>query len=189
MYSSILEQIEKFKLPIGLSVLGLVLIIGGIFSSGLDKQKVQQFPKESLVSNNPKIISVDVSGAVVKPGVYQLKDGDRIEEAIKESGGFAENANQEYIAKYLNMAQKIIDGTKIYVPIAGEDGVVAGAASPNGIQTKVNINTASSAELEALSGVGAVTARKIISGRPYQQAEDLLSKKVVGKTVKEKLKD
>lgn len=190
MYQIMLEQIEKFKLPIGLSLLGLVLIIGGIFSSGLNKQKPKEFPKESLVSNNPKTISVDVSGAVVKQGVYQLKDGDRIEEAIKQAGGFTENANQEYIAKYLNMAQKLIDGTKIYVPVAGEEGVVAGTASASGGQTaKVNINTASRSELEALPGIGVVTASKIISGRPYQEIGELLSKKVVGKSVYEKVKD
>lgn len=190
MYQILLEQIEKFKLPIGLAFLGLVLIIGGIFSSGLNKRQSKEFPKESLVSKNSKLISVDVSGAVLKPGVYQLKDGDRIEEVISQAGGFSENANTEYIAKYLNMAQKLIDGTKIYVPLVGEEGVVAGATNSSGNQiTRVNINSASQAELEALPGIGSITAGNIISGRPYEKVEDLLSRKIIkGKNTFDKLK-
>src|SRR5258708_1267519 len=98
--------LEKFKLPIALSLLGIVLIIGGIFASGLTKAKPKQFPKESLVESE-KIISVDVSGAVLKPGVYELKEGARIEQAISEAGGFNQNSSQEYISKYLNLAQKL----------------------------------------------------------------------------------
>lgn len=190
MDPSLSDKIEKFKWPIGLSFLGLILIVGGMFTSGLN-QKPQEFPKESLVSNSAKVISVDVSGAVVKPGVYRLKEGDRIEEAIKQAGGFVENVNKEYIAKHLNMAQKLIDGTKIYVPLAGEEGIAAGAANSSGNQViRVNINSASQAELEALSGIGAATAGNIISGRPYEKVEDLLSRKIIkGKNTFDKLKD
>ena len=107
------------------------------------------------------------------------------------AGGFNETANQEYISKYLNMAQKLSDGSKVYVPATGEEmpagggtGVIAATS-----QSKININTASESELDSLSGVGPVTASKIISARPYQQVEDLLSKKIVSKSVFEKIKD
>lgn len=186
------EKLDQFKLPIALSLVGIVLIIGGMFASGLTQAKPKEFPKESLVESQ-KIISVDVSGAVVKPGVYQLGDGSRIEDAIKEAGGFTETANGEYISKYLNMAQKLVDGSKVYVPLEGEQasgaknvGTVAGVASAN---AQVNINTAVQAELEALPGIGPVTASKIISDRPYGKVEDLLDKKVVSKSVFEKIKD
>lgn len=191
------KKIDRFKIPLGLSLVGLVLIVGGVFASGLSKQKPkdlpvgrQDFPKESLVESQ-KFISVDVSGAVVKPGVYNLKMGSRIEDAISAAGGFAETANGEYVSKYLNMAQRVSDGSKVYVPMAGDNGVpvsggtVAGAS----VDAKVNINTASQAELEALPGIGPVTASKIISDRSYQAVEDLLSKKVIGKSVFEKIKD
>lgn len=191
------EKLDQFKLPIVLSVLGLVLVIGGIFTSGLNKQKskdpstnASDFPKESLVQPI-KNISVDVSGSVNKPGVYQLTDGTRIDAAIAAAGGFSQTANTEYISKYLNMAQKLSDGTKIYVPAIGEQaantqiGTVAGTS----IQAKVNINTASQSELESLPGIGPVTAEKIINARPYQQIEDLLNKKVVSQSVFEKIKD
>lgn len=186
------EKLDQFKLPIGLSLVGIVLIVGGIFASGLNRSKPKNFPKESLVESQ-RIISVDVSGAVVKPGVYQLRDGSRIEDAVLAASGFTETANREYISKYLNMAQKLVDGSKVYVPLEGEQvsgakntETVAGAASAN---AQVNINIATQAELEALPGIGPVTASKIISDRPYQKVGELLDKKVVNKSVFEKIKD
>lgn len=185
----LLANIERFKFPLALCLVGLVLIIGGVFASSLNKPATE-YPKASLVDSQ-RMISVDVSGAVKKPGVYQVKDGSRIEEAIKAAEGFANNANQEYISKYLNLAQKLSDGTKIFVPAEGESGVAAQAGGVGGVnvQSKVNINTASQSELEALPGIGPVTASKIISSRPYQQVADLFNKKAVSKSVFEKLKD
>lgn len=175
---------DKFKLPLALSLVGIVLIIGGIFASGIN-ERPKNYPKESIVDSQ-KMISVDISGAVNNPGVYKLSEGARAEEAIASAGGFAETANQEYISKYLNMAQKITDGTKIYVPFDRETVTsVAGAET----QAKVNINTATQAQLEQLPSIGPVSASKIISSRPYQKVEDLLEKKVVGKNTYEKIKD
>lgn len=181
---------EQFKLPVALSLVGLILIIGGIFASGLNKQKPKEYPKASLVDSQ-KTISVDVSGAVIKPGVYKLQDGDRIEEAIKIAGGFSEEANKEYISKYLNMAQKLSDGSKIYVPLAGEQvsGTGGGTVAGTSAASKVNINTATQAELEALPGIGPGYASKIISDRPYNATDDLLNKKTITKAIFEKIKD
>lgn len=180
------DKIDKFKIPIGLSLIGLVLIIGGMIASGLTKPKIE-YPKESIVSGIKKI-SVDVSGAVIKPGVYQLDENSRVEDAVLSAGGLAENANGEYVSKYLNMAQKLSDGMKIYVPIAGEQ-YSGGVSSVAGIKSQVNINTATQAELEVLSGIGPVTASKIISGRPYSKIEDLLTLKIVSKKVFDQIKD
>ncbi len=82
---------------------GIVLIVGGMFTSGLINSKPKDssgldFPKESLMENQ-KMMSVDVSGAVAKPGVYQIKDGGRIEDAVKVAGGFTEGADKEYVSK------------------------------------------------------------------------------------------
>lgn len=182
---------DKYKLPLGLSLIGGVLIIGGIFASGINSNKVRDFPKESLVAGE-KFISVDISGAVKTSGVYQLNDGDRIEDAIRAAGGFAQDANQEYISKYINLAQKLVDGTKVYIPKTGEQiPSVQQAGSVSGVSTasSVNINTATQVELEALPGIGPVSASKIISDRPYQNTGELLSKKIVGKAVFDKIKD
>lgn len=182
--------IDRFKIPIALSLVGFVLIIGGIFTSGFKASDKKEFPKESLI-NSQKIISVDVSGAVNRPGVYQLKDGLRIEEAIQAAGGFSETANSEYISKYLNLAQKLSDGTKVYVPFAGESMPSGESTSVAGANTssKININTASQSELESLPDIASVRASNIISNRPYQKIEGLLDKKIVSKSVFEKIKD
>lgn len=190
------EWLNKFKVPIALSLVGIVLIIGGSLVSGFNKSK-PIYPKESIV-DAPKEISVDVSGAVVSPGVYKLNEGARIEDAIAAAGGLSEKANGEYISKFLNMAQKLSDGTKVYVPTSGDSppvsagggsGAGQGVVAGTNIQGKVNINTGTQAELEALPGIGPVTASKIISNRPYKQVEDLLNLKIVNKSTFEKIKD
>lgn len=182
--------LDQYKIPIALSIIGVILIIGGIFSTGLNKSKPKSYPKDSIITKEQAQISIDVSGAVLSPGVYKLSSDSRIEDAIRLAGGFAENADKEYISKSINLAQKISDGSKIYIPSDGERSVsttsnVIGVSS----QGKVNINTSSSSELEALSGIGIVTAGKIIAARPYQDITDLVSKKVIGNSLFEKIKD
>ena len=190
MSETILNFLERFKLPLALSFLGLVLIIGGIFASGINKSQVKEYPKESLVEGQ-KMILVDVSGAVKSAGVYKLADGSRIEEAVKAAGGFSEDSDKNYISKYINLAQKLVDGTKIYIPAVGESVSAAKVGQVAGVNTsaKININTAAQSELESLAGVGPVTAAKIISGRPYQKIEELTDKKIIGKAIFEKIKD
>lgn len=178
----LLGLIDKYKVPMGLSTIGLVLIIGGLITSGFKKQVVT-YPKESLVQSS-KQISVDVSGAVNKAGVYKLDSEARIEQAIQAAGGLTLNANQEFVSKYLNLAQKLSDGTKIYVP--SKDESVSAVASQ---ASAVNINTASESELDSLTGVGPTTASKIIAGRPYQTNDELVSKKIISKTAFDKIKE
>lgn len=178
------QLLNEYKIPIGLSLVGLVLIIGGIFSSGI-LNKPKQYPKESLVDQKPNTIKVDISGAVVKPGVYSIPLGSRVEDIIKASGGFDQRSNKEYISKSLNLSQKISDGQKIYVPFEGETvGGVAGAQS-----SKIGLNSATQSQLEALPGIGPATALKIIAGRPFADVNELISKKVVSRAVFEKIKD
>lgn len=189
------EGWDKYKIPLGLSLIGIVLICGGVFLTNHSTSKqASNFPKESIVNPSVQYIAVDLSGAVKKAGVYKLAQDSRLEDVVKLAGGFSENASQEYISKYLNLAQKMSDGMKVYIPVEGESpmpimaaagvGVVAGAST--GI---VNINSASQGQLDGLSGVGPVTSQKIIDGRPYQKIEDLISKKIVTKSVFEKIKD
>lgn len=168
-----------------------MLIVGGLFSSGLlstkkNPSQAEIFPKESLVSKS--FIKVDISGAVLKPGVISLEPGSRVEDVINLAGGFSKEANNEYISKSLNLSQKISDGQKIYIPFQGENFTspqVAGV-STNG---KIGLNSGTGSELESLPGIGPVTAGKIINARPYSDISELLSKKVVSKSVYEKIKD
>lgn len=144
-------------------------------------------------------VYVDVDGAVVRPGVYQLKDGARVSQAIDAAGGLTAEAD----VTGLNRASKITDGQKIYVPTVGEQQAAAavggdessaattpGAGSSSGL---VNINTASAAELQTLSGIGPSMAQSIIDERskngPFASVDDLMRVSGIGEKKLAKIKD
>jgi competence protein ComEA len=181
------ELLDRFKIPIGLLLIGLILIVVGLFTSS--QTSPEDFPKESIVQEI-KTIRVDIAGAVNKAGVYKLNSDSRIEDAVLVAGGLSAEANVEYISKYINMAQKITDGMKIYIPPIGEQSIpqVAGAMVVSGSNQQININSATQSELESLPGIGEVTAAKIIGSRPYSKVEDLLEQKIVNKSTFEKIK-
>lgn len=146
-------------------------------------------------------ITVDVQGQVNQPGVYTLPVNSRVKNAIDAAGGLADNADEEYISRKINLAQKISDGTKIYIPAIGEiedDKTVFGTSqvAENRIQDIqventgiININTASLEVLETLPRIGPVTAQKIIDKRPYGIIEELVSKNVLGQKTFDGIKD
>lgn len=141
---------------------------------------------------------VDVDGAVASPGVYRLKDGARVAQAIDAAGGLTPDAD----VTGLNRASKVADGQKIYVPKVGEQAAVAGdgadvgaAASPGvGDATGlVNINTASASELQTLSGIGPSMAQSIIDERTqngaFTSVDDLMRVSGIGEKKFAKIKD
>jgi competence protein ComEA len=182
------ELLDRLKIPIGLLLVGLILIIVGLFIAE-SKNSPEEFPKESIVQEI-KTITIDIAGAVNKAGVYKLNSNSRIEDAILAAGGLNSDANIEYISKYINMAQKTTDGMKIYIPFIGEQpaAIVGGAMVAGATNQQININSATASELESLPGIGEVTAAKIIGSRPYQKIEDLLEQKIVNKSTFEKIK-
>lgn len=206
--------LNQYKLSLAIGFVGLVLLIGGIFSSGIiaktfvAKQEGLSFVKSTknptsfpqAAQLSASAAKVDVSGEVKSPGVYALSASARVEDAIKAAGGVTESADPLFVSKTLNLAQKVSDGMKIYIPKksenlkldagqAGSSGIVAGSQVVAGAQTAlININTASSKELETLPKVGPVTAQKIIDKRPYSSIEELLTKKAVNKSVYEEIK-
>ncbi len=95
----------------------------------------------------------------------------------------------EAIARSINRAAKLADGAKIYIPAIGQDHVPDEARLSAGIAAFININTASQSELESLTGIGLVTAGKIISGRPFLRLEELVEKKAMSQSLFDKLKD
>jgi competence protein ComEA len=139
---------------------------------------------KEIVTKQATIV-VDVSGAVQSPGVYKLTQGQRIQDALGAAGGLSEQADRVWVAKSLNLAAKLTDGMKLYVPFVGES-VKAATASGDSL---ININTASSMELDSLPGVGSQTVGKIMNARPFTNTEELLEKKIVSKSVFEKIKD
>ncbi|MBP0723749.1 helix-hairpin-helix domain-containing protein [Bacillus sp. RG28] len=107
---------------------------------------------------------VDVKGAVVKPGIYQVGMNNRVDDAIKLAGGFKSTADSTKV----NLAQKIKDEMVIYVPAKGEKGLPSNDAgitndvSGQADSKKVDINHATAVELQTIPGVGPSKAQKII---------------------------
>ncbi|MBI4097829.1 MAG: ComEA family DNA-binding protein [Candidatus Levybacteria bacterium] len=175
-------------LPIGLGVLGLLLILIGIFQmvSKSSQKEPLAFDETKADSEEQALIVVDIEGAVINPGVYKISSQSRIVDALAAAGGMSEEADRLYVQKNINLAKKVTDGVKIYIPRAGEQ-VLSQAADAAG--PVININTASQSDLESLPGIGAVTAQKIIEGRPYSDISDLTNRKIVGQSVFDKIKD
>lgn len=155
--------------------------------------------ESSAKSSSPAEVYVDVDGAVVRPGVYRLKDGARVSQAIDAAGGLTAEAD----VTGLNRASKITDGQKIYVPTVGEQQAVAAdggadggavlASGANDVAGLVNINTASAAELQTLSGIGPSMAQSIIDERTkngaFASVDDLMRVSGIGEKKLAKIKD
>ena len=138
-------------------------------------------------------IVVDVQGAVLNPGIRRLPTGSRVGDAIAAAGGYGPRVDAARAAADLNLAAVVSDGDRIVVPARGDPPAAAGGpsggADAGGL---VNVNTASASELDALPGVGPVTAQKIIDAReerPFATVDELKERKVLGAAAFEKLRD
>src|SRR3989344_1802896 len=161
------------KKEIVLALLGLTLIGAGVFwwkSGGVEEDKIEIIEASGEVASKVK---VDIEGAVEKPGIYELDNGSRIGDVIEKAGLGAE-ADTKWIETYLNRAEVVKDGMKIYIPSKSEIlNPKSEILNKSQIQnSKIDVNTASQVELEELPGIGPVTAKKIIDGRPYGRIEE-----------------
>jgi len=155
----------------------------------------------------PKQIRIDVTGAVERPGVYTLRSGDIVEDAIRAARGVTEGAELAAI----NRAAPLVDGSQLLIPTRNPFGRLEPADAeyrlygakaelsaktqvsiPGGALAQVDINRAKEKELEDLPGIGPVKARAIISYRqqqPFRSVEDLLEVKGIGPKTLEGLRD
>lgn len=142
----------------------------------------QTEPEDAL----PQTIMVHVAGAVASPGVYQLPEGARVHEALEAAGGALPDGDPHA----LNLAEPLYDGRRITVPLAGAAEFSGGTEIDS---QKVNINTATAAELESLPGIGPAKAAAIIRYRenngPFRNAEDLAQVSGIGAATVEALRD
>ncbi|MGO8683843.1 MAG: helix-hairpin-helix domain-containing protein [Thermoleophilia bacterium] len=130
---------------------------------------------DAAASASPRVapIVVYVCGAVVHPGVYDVQSGARVADLLKRAGGAGVKADLAAI----NLAARLSDGQQVVVPKKGEAAVTSpsvtgssaaatgSAAGGKPPAAPVNLNTATVAELDGLSGIGPATAQKIIDYR------------------------
>jgi competence protein ComEA len=117
---------------------------------------------------------VDVAGAVRRPGLYRLREGTRIADAVARAGG----ATAKALLDAVNLAAPLADGEQVVVPSSGAVGAAAfpAAAGPTSA-VPVDLNSASAEQLDALPGIGPSTAAKIVAYRqahgPFRSVEGL----------------
>ena len=131
---------------------------------------------------------VHAAGAVVRPGVYELRAGARVQDLVAAAGGAAPDAQLDR----LNLAARLVDGSQVYVPRAGEAAAPA-AAGPGAPDGPLDLNTATVEQLEELPGVGPATAQAIVTAREelggFRSVEDLLDVRGIGPAKFEALRD
>ena len=181
-------------------LLGLILIGFGVLLYKTDifssSDKVEVLNNVTEPQDNNSEVVVEIAGAVIKPGVYKLPFGSRIDDLLIISGGLSQDASRNWVEKNINRAAKLIDGQKIYIYHSDEisakdsggiklDQGVLGADN-GGL---VNINTSDQKGLESLVGIGPVYAQNIIEHRPYSNLEELVSKGAISQKVFDKIKN
>ena len=173
-----------------------------------NKEQKDYNRKEQIVDGGGIFVHID--GYINNPGVYEIKENDRIKTLIDKAGGFKEG----YSIKNINLAAKLSDGDKIYIPSVLEE---KNSENNNNINTnssgkgqnvktdrnnvsviknnnsKININTANMSELKQITGIGESTANKIIDYREnvgkFKKIEDIKEVKGIGDAKYESLKN
>lgn len=130
-------------------------------------------------------VVVHVAGAVSSPGVYTLPADSRVDDAVRAAGATADADLSQ-----LNLAQKLADGQKITVPVAGAapaDGSSAATTADSDNDVLININTATQEELESLPSIGEVRAQAIITYREehggFRTIDELMEVSGIGEKI------
>lgn len=197
-----------------ISSAGLILIIsitlflstGGNISAGqeINAEETTQEP----INKTQARVMVDISGAVVNPGIYEATPGARLKDMIDAAGGLSKDADTQFFARNFNLARNLTDQEKIHIPSVTEiqsgifsenkrivdftkpqssenTNTVLHTSSTNG---KISINDADLETLDSLPSISKSTAQKIIDNRPYTSVGELKSKGIVSSAVYTKIK-
>ena len=216
MIEDLIEKAKQYQIALGLGLLGAIaagfILLQGRDQGGTDVQQLTEQTSSSSSYMNEKsnksneisqtetedqLVTVDVKGAVKKPGVYQLQSNSRVHDALEKAGGLTDEAD----LKSVNQAQKLSDEAVVYVAKVGENAVdvttsaPASATSGTG-QAKsapVNLNTATEADFQTISGIGQKRAQDIIAYREangrFKSVDDLKNVSGIGAKTLEKLKE
>jgi competence protein ComEA len=157
-------QLSRRALVLGAVALALALTLAGRVFRDAGTAYEAPAPAAATKPASATQVVVDVVGAVRRGGLYRLPQGSRIADAIARAGGATKKADLELV----NLAAPVADGTQIVVPVRASKAAVgggeAGSSTPAG---PVHLNAATLEDLDALPGVGPVTAQKILD---YRQA-------------------
>ena len=190
-------QKYKKKLLLPVVVIGIILFISIQSFLKSATPRAESFPTIPLKENLPieetieyveeLPVFVEVKGAVTKPGVYELLEGDRVLNAIDMAGGYLDSSN----SKHINHAERVKDEMVIYVPEEGEEMEETPVTSNSSQSSLVNINNADATVLSTLPGIGAAKAEAIISYREqigaFKEKQDLTKVTGIGQKTFEKL--
>ena len=197
------EKWESWSLAVKGAVIGGVLLllvgVGGLLPKKEEAVEESEAVVTTVLAEKTEenttleaVIFVDIKGEVKKPGVYQMKVGDRVKDAIDAAGGLTAEADSQKV----NLAQRVEDQMVIVVPKVGEEAeaIPAGATSKEvSKEGKVNINTATVEELKTLKGVGEKKAEAIIEYRKkngsFKTKEDLMKVRGIGKKLFESFEE
>lgn len=197
--------IEKFKNLFIKIIIILIILVIIIYNFFISQNEADEFNISNIVVEPQNIeiiekinkIKIYVTGEVNNPGVFEMNENSRIEDAINLAGGLTSSAN----IKNVNLAFVLEDGQKLYIPnindkeieyISKENGenIIDGIKSSG---SKININKASLEELKSLPGVGPSLAQKIITYRTengkFNSIDDLKNVSGIGDKKFEGLKD
>jgi competence protein ComEA len=146
--------------------LAVVLVLAGkLLAGGGSSHRMPVFAAQRAAPPAPPPhLVVDVAGAVRRPGLYRLRQGSRVADAVARAGGATGKAALDGV----NLAAPLADGEQVVVPSRVPGGAVAPAASgtsPAATSGPVSLRTATAEQLDALPGIGPVTAQKIVDYR------------------------
>ena len=135
------------------------------------------------------MVFVHVVGAVRRPGLFRLKEGARVADAVARAGGPTRRADLSAV----NLAAPLADGQQVIVPRRGPGGAPAAVAGASVPGAKVSLATATVEQLDELPGIGPVTAQKIVDWRtthgPFRSVDDLDDVPGIGPARIEQLRD
>ena len=166
-----------------LALSAIVVATSAFFVVRGTSQEIEVVAPELTMVESVAQVTVDVAGAVTKPGVYSLPINSRVIDAIKAAGDTVKGADVSDI----NLARIIKDGEQVYI-YPPQKGSSAARVSPQRAKAKVtgpiSLNRASAKELETLDGIGPVLAARIVAYRkingPFLTVEDLLKVSGIG---------
>jgi competence protein ComEA len=174
-----MPQISRSRTLAYVLALLVLLAVGGRFLLGDEPRGSERAAAGGPLVAEPapvREIVVHVVGAVRRPGLYELPEGSRVDDAIGRAGGLKRKAALELV----NLAAPVADGQQIVVPARAEaaaaatPGGPAGAGAPAG---PVHLNSATLEQLDGLPGIGPVTAQKILDYRAahgaFQSVDEL----------------